>query len=344
MRYYFAPMEGITGYLFRNAHHTFFPHIDKYFTPFLSPNQSRKFHSREKRDILPENNPDIPLVPQLLTNRAEDFLWAAGELSDLGYREINLNLGCPSATVVSKGKGAGFLAQPERLETFLDQIFSGTDLKISVKTRVGVEAPEEFSRLLEIFNRFPLEELIVHPRVQKDFYRKPVHMECFREAVTKSNSPICYNGDLFQTQNVECLREHFSSVPTVMIGRGLLANPGLVEEATGHAVLKKQTLKRFHDLLFEGYQSQLFGDKSVLFKMKELWFYLGTLFSDSEKCQKAIRKAERLASYEAAVRTIFETKELSFHEKLPFACGEFPLHSFRKEENFIGTSFKTVDK
>ncbi|WP_434309292.1 tRNA dihydrouridine synthase [Hominifimenecus sp. rT4P-3] len=328
MRYYFAPMEGITGYLFRNAHHTFFPHIDKYFTPFLSPNQSRKFHTREERDILPENNAGILLVPQLLTNRAEAFLWAADKLSDLGYQEINLNLGCPSATVVSKGKGAGFLAQPERLEAFLDQIFSGTDLRISIKTRVGLETPEEFSRLLEIFNRFPLEELIVHPRVQKDFYRKPVHMECLQEAVEKSKNPICYNGDLFRIQDIECLKDHFSSISAVMLGRGLLANPGLVEMASGHEVFTKQTLRNFHDLLFEGYRSQLFGDRSVLFKMKELWFYLGALFSDSAKCQKAIRKAEQLSSYEAAVRVLFETKELSFSEELPFACGDFPLHSF----------------
>ena len=322
MRYCFAPMEGITGYRYRNAHHSFFPHIDKYFTPFLSPNQTRKFHTREWEDILPEHNQSVRLVPQILTNQSEDFLWAAGELFGQGYREVNLNLGCPSATVVSKGKGAGFLGSPEKLEEFLDQIFSKADLKISIKTRLGMEDPGEFSRILKIFNRFPLEELILHPRVQKDFYRKPVHWEAFRESAEESRNPICYNGDLFQAPDVERFREAFPEIQTIMFGRGLLANPGLVEELTGHERLNKQVLRQFHDRILSEYRAQLSGDRNVLFKMKELWFYLGTLFEDSAKYQKAIRKAERLPAYETAVSALFRDRELSLRSELPFACRE----------------------
>ena len=171
MRYYFAPMEGITGYIYRNAHHTLFPGIDKYFSPFLVPNQNHRFSYREMQDIMPEHNNQIQLVPQILTNQADAFIWTALELKQLGYEEVNLNLGCPSGTVVSKNKGSGFLALRDELDLFLDQVCSELQMKISIKTRIGKDSPDEFDELLRIFNKYPLEELIIHPRIQKDYYK-----------------------------------------------------------------------------------------------------------------------------------------------------------------------------
>ena len=169
MEFYFAPMEGITGYIYRNAHHRFFPGTDKYFTPFLSPNQNRALNPKEVRDVLPENNEGIYIVPQILTNQADFFLRAAKELKECyGYEEVNLNLGCPSGTVVSKGKGAGFLADPGGLDAFFDQVYAKADVKVSVKTRIGLSSPEEFYGILDIFNRYPLHELIIHPRVRSE--------------------------------------------------------------------------------------------------------------------------------------------------------------------------------
>ena len=168
MKYYFAPMEGITGYIYRQVHHQFFPGIDKYFTPFLTPGSKKLMTPKELRDILPDNNEGYHLVPQILTNQAQDFIRLAEELREYGYEEVNLNLGCPSGTVTAKKKGSGFLEFPAQLEKFLDEVFENLDMKISVKTRIGKDEPEEFTELLRIYNRFPLEELIVHPRIQSD--------------------------------------------------------------------------------------------------------------------------------------------------------------------------------
>ena len=171
MNYYFAPMEGITGAVFRRTHHEFFPGIDKYFMPFITPTTQEKLTPRQKRDVLPEYNEGVPAVPQLLTRAAADFIWAANTLASLGYAEVNLNLGCPSGTVTAKGKGAGFLAHPDELDRFLDAVFSACTVPISIKTRLGVHDPAEFEALLEIYSRYPVAELTIHPRVRQDFYK-----------------------------------------------------------------------------------------------------------------------------------------------------------------------------
>ena len=159
-KFYFAPLEGISGYVYRKAYEHYFGGIDKYFIPFIKPNQKGKLSSREKNDILPMHNQGMCAVPQILTNSAEDFIKTAERLQEYGYEEVNLNLGCPSKTVVSKGRGSGFLAEPDRLNAFLEEIFNETPIRISVKTRIGKESPEEWIRLLEIYNQYPMEEFI----------------------------------------------------------------------------------------------------------------------------------------------------------------------------------------
>lgn len=212
MNFYFAPMEGITGHLYRRTHHRFFQGVDQYFTPFIAPTIHHKLSSREKNDILPEHNLGVPVIPQILTNRSEDFIWAARELAGYGYGEVNLNLGCPSATVVTKGKGAGFLARPEQLDRFLEQVFTGLKndgIGISVKTRIGMESPEEFEDLLEIYNRYPLRELIIHPRVRSDFYKNIPNRDAFRQGALEGTNPVCYNGDIFSPKDWEAFQNEF---------------------------------------------------------------------------------------------------------------------------------------
>ena len=231
MKFYFAPMEGLTGYVYRNAHHAFFPKgIDKYFSPFIVTNQSASFKTREMNDILPENNRGIVLIPQLLTNNADDFIRTAKRIKQLGYNQINLNLGCPSRTVVSKGKGSGFLAKRAELDVFLDKIFNQQVIRISIKTRIGKDRPEEFNELMAIYNKYPMEELIIHPRVQLDFYKNKPNMEAFTAAFNQSKNPVCYNGDLFSAEDCKKFSAGYPGVETTMLGRGLLMNPGLVYE------------------------------------------------------------------------------------------------------------------
>ncbi len=305
MEYYFAPLEGITGYLYRNAHHAFFPSMDRYYTPFITPKKGKSFTSREKNDVLPAHNAGIHVVPQILTNQAEGFLKVAEQLKEMGYREVNLNLGCPSGTVVAKKKGAGFLAFPEELDAFLEQIFKGCDLQISVKTRIGKEDPEEFGPLLRIFNQYPLERLIIHPRVQTDYYKNTPNREAFARALAESKNPVCYNGDLFSDKKIREFTERFPETDCMMLGRGLLVNPGLVEKVRNGAAPDPGKIHAFMERLAADYGEVLSGERDVLFKMKELWFYLGHLFPEGEKYLKKIRKAQRMTEYRAAVSAIF---------------------------------------
>lgn len=310
MKYYFAPMEGITGYVYRNAHKTFFPHIDKYFAPFLVPTQNKKLSQREKNDILPEHNEGIFLVPQILTNRAEDFIWASLELKNYGYEEVNINLGCPSKTVVSKKRGAGFLKDLEGLNTFFDQVFSALPMKVSVKTRLGMDNPDEFYRLIEIYNQYPIKELIIHPRIQKDYYNNTPNLAIFKDALSKSLNPVCYNGNLFTSEAYHDFAREFPEVEQVMMGRGLLSNPGLAGQIKGEKPVTTETLEAFHSQILSGYEKIMSGDRNVLFKMKELWAYMLPVFEDSKKIGKCIRKAQHLTEYREAVNGLFRSKKL----------------------------------
>lgn len=223
MKYYLAPMEGITGYIYRNSYNKYFNNIDKFFTPFITPNTSKSFKTKELRDLLPENNEGLNVVPQILTNDSEGFISTAKKLKDLGYNEINLNLGCPSGTVVSKYRGSGFLAKREELDKFLDEIFKMDDMKISIKTRIGKDKPEEFYELINIYNKYPLEELIIHPRTREDFYGNKPNLEIFKDALSLSKSSVCYNGDIFTVKDYNNFIDCFPSVEKIMIGRGILA-------------------------------------------------------------------------------------------------------------------------
>lgn len=227
MQIYFAPLESITGYVFRNVYEEYYGGIDRYFTPFITATDSRRLRNKEMRDILPENNQVGCLIPQIMSNRAEEFLRVADQMAEFGYDTVNLNLGCPARTVVSKGKGSGFLARTVALDRFLEEIYRECPLKISIKTRLGVDDPEEFPEIIDIYNKYPVEELIIHPRVQKDYYKNTPNLDMFAEAVRRCNMPLCYNGDICSLEDYERIRERFPEVSRMMIGRGLLAHPEL---------------------------------------------------------------------------------------------------------------------
>ncbi len=312
MRFYLAPMEGITGYIYRRAQHSCFPAFDKYFTPFLSPKQDKTLNAKERRDVLPENNPGMVLVPQILTNRAEDFLRTAEELADYGYREVNLNLGCPSPTVVTKGKGAGALADTDRLKRLLDGIFGKTGLEISIKTRLGMYEEEEWGELLELYCQYPIKELIVHARVREDYYGGSPRLEAFSHALERVGEDCVYNGDIFTEKDMERLKQRFPGLTAVMLGRGALADPGLLGRMKGEAGISIRQLQTFLSALSRDYRAIYSGERDVLFRMKELWAYLEWSFPGAEKQMKAIRKAQRLADYEEAVRRLlYEAGEAS---------------------------------
>ena len=306
VKYYMAPLESVTTWIYRQAHAKIYGRLDKYFIPFLEPHEKRDFKTRELQEILPEHNENISAVPQILTNRSEGFIKLAKALKDWGYEEINLNLGCPSKTVVTKGKGSGFLAKPEELERFLTEIFDALsgEVKISVKTRIGKEDPEEFPALLELFNKYPMEELIIHPRVQKDGYGNVPRLELYELAEKQSVNPLCYNGDLYTREQIRNFAERFPGTERLMFGRGFLRDPGLLynEGKASKDIFEK--FWAFHDLVYEGYQERNMGDRNVLFKMKELWSYQVYQFSEPERLFKTFKKVQDCNEYEQMIRNL----------------------------------------
>jgi tRNA-dihydrouridine synthase len=310
MKYYLAPMEGITGYVYRNSYNKFFNNIDKYFTPFIVTNKSRSLKTKELRDVLPENNIGMNIVPQILTNDSEGFITTSRKLQQLGYNEINLNLGCPAGTVVSKNKGSGFLAKREELDIFLDEIFKIDDMKISIKTRIGKDSPEEFYELIKIYNKYPLEELIIHPRIQKDFYGNKPNLNVFKDALSLSINPVCYNGDIFSIDDNNKLVKAFPTVKTVMLGRGIIANPGLLNEIKNNTNIDKKVLKDFHDEMLYKYIEIFDEERNAIFRMKELWGYMNYMFSDNKKYAKKIKKSQNLSDYNESVLSLFMEQEI----------------------------------
>lgn len=299
MQLFFAPMEGLTDAIYRRTHHDFFPGMDAYYMPFLSPTVHRSLTPREQRE-LPMASREFRAVPQLLTKNPEDFLWAQEQCILQGYDEVNLNAGCPSGTVVSKGKGAGMLADPAGLDAFLDAVFARADLHISVKTRIGVRENGEWEQLLEIYNRYPIHRLIVHPRVRTQLYKGSPDMDAFRLCIERSRNPVCYNGDIVSPAQIDMLQREFPNLESVMIGRGLIGNPAMF--CPGTPVGK---LEQFHDSLLEQYLAAFGGSRNAMFRMKESWQYMLPHFAGCEKLSKQLRKTTDIGEYRSLVREIF---------------------------------------
>ena len=306
-----APMEGITGYVFRRVHAEIFGALDRYYTPFISPlpKVGTPFSKRNSRELDPANNQGLDVVPQLLTNDADRFIWAAGLLADMGYKEVNLNLGCPSGTVVAKEKGSGLLRNLPRLEAFLVDVCERSPLPISVKTRVGIANDDEYDELLALFCRYRISELIVHPRVQKDFYNGTPRQELYGKTLERAPFPVAYNGDIFTQDDYGALLAAYPQTRHVMLGRGILVNPALAREIRGGESLALTELKLFHDKLYETYTNDMGGN--AVFRMKEWWSYAKCAFADPSSVHRTIRKLRRADEYETAARRIFSTEKLA---------------------------------
>lgn len=288
---YFAPMEGLTGPIFREVHHQMFPEVDRYYTPFLSPTQNHCFTSRDLREILPPERSNIPTVPQLLTKSAPDFLWAEGELRSLGFDEVNLNVGCPSGTVVAKGKGSGLLGDIPRLRELLEGIFAGCTLPLSIKTRIGLKDSDNWEELIALYNRFPYAELIVHPRTRTEMYKGDIHQDAFDLCYAKSKGRLCFNGEIRTLAQIRELEQRYAGLHACMMGRGLVANPALVREYKGGAPLQKSELQAYHNALFSAYERS-YGAHNAMHRMKEVWLCLRTMFPSSQAYADKIARSK----------------------------------------------------
>lgn len=340
MELWLAPLEGITGYIFRQCLRDIFPGEYSAVTPFLSPAAEHKFTKREMNEILPEHNEGMNVVPQIICHNHDDAYWAIERLGSMGYREVNLNLGCPSGTVTAKKKGSGFLRYPELLDEFFNDIFdrleksdSASKPEFSVKTRIGYSDEDEFEGLMDIFNKYPIKSLIIHPRLREDFYKGVPRDHVFEYAVNHTKHKLCYNGNIFAPGDIGRLQTRFPSVDSYMIGRAGVASPwifqdimavysdGSAEKPDGSIVKltadeKKKKLEEFHNRILEEYLAYMESDRNTLYKMKELWIYWGCHFPESPKLIKGIRKSQKLPEYKAIVRQLF-SQEYFKDEAIP---------------------------
>ncbi len=311
MKLDFAPMEGISTYIYRGLHARFFGGAEEYFAPFIAPDGSGSFKSSALRDILPENNQNTYLIPQLLVNRPGPFIHVARELSAMGYTEVNLNIGCPSATVVSKHKGSGMLLDLKSLDNCLNEIFSLAPLGVSIKTRMGMESTEEFSAIMEIYRKYPLKRLIVHARARSGMYKSPVDIPGFLSALRDCPWPVWYNGDIFSPDSLNPLATGTQSIAGLMLGRGAVADPALPRVLKGGKALEAQELKAFHDTLLDAYLAAGYDGRAAMSRLKELWFYMLYKFPDSRRESKQLLKSQTLPDYVSAVSALFDSGKFS---------------------------------
>ena len=308
MNYYVAPMEGLTDRVWRQAHQKWFGWAGapaKYYAPFLSPPENRVLIKKKMAELAPESNPGAPVVPQLLAKDGALAAWMVGQLQQLGYTEVNLNFGCPSGTVTAKGKGSGMLRDLDKLDAFLAALFAEAEGPLTVKTRLGVEKPEEFAAVLEVYNRYPIAELTIHPRVMRQQYRGIVDREAFAKALPECRMPVCYYGDLTTVEQLRALEADFPTVQSLMVGRGIIADPALFRQALGGPAATKEELRGYLDDLYQGYTA-LFGSAGcAISRMKGHWFYLIHRFEGSERLEKQLRKLREPWEYETVVNQIF---------------------------------------
>ncbi len=308
MQYYVAPMEGLTDRVWRQVHQKWFAAPGaptRYYAPFLSPPENRVLVKRKMEEVLPQNNPGLPVIPQILGKDGELAAWMIGELRKLGYAEVNLNFGCPSGTVTAKGKGSGMLRDPQKLDAFLQAVFSTVEGPVSVKTRLGVDSPAEFAAILEIYNRYPISELTIHPRVMRQLYRGEADRAAFAATLPQCKMPVCYNGDLTTAAQLHEVAAQFPDLSGIMVGRGVIADPALLRVALGGAPASKEELRGYLDDLYHGYTELFVSANSAISRMKAHWFYLIHRFAGSEKLEKQLKKLREPWEYEVTVNQIF---------------------------------------
>lgn len=318
MKFYYAPLESITKAYLRNTHNKYYKGIDKYFIPFLVPNAYKKDNKVDKEINPLYNNIDTKLVPQIIANNATDTIRFINILKEYGYDEINLNFGCPSGTVTAKYRGAGILKDLNILDNYLDELFKNTDIKISAKIRIGFSDPNEFNNIIKILNKYPFIELIVHPRTALEMYKpNTLHLDKFNDICKDSKFDIIYNGDILNMDDINYIKETYPYIKGVMIGRGLLANPDLInplEEKT-----KRQAILNYYDELVKPY-AIIHGWSNTKFHMKEIWFYLKDYFELDKKTIKELFKENDSAIFNDLAHSIllnakFKEIEGSFNRK-----------------------------
>lgn len=315
-----SPLQGFTDYKFRNAFHKLFGGIDTFYAPYIKLNGTLDIKKSYQLDLLPENNEEINLIPQIMTNDADEFLFVSKFIQNLGYNELNWNLGCPYPMVTKRGLGSGLICDAPKINEILYKVHQESDIIVSMKMRLGYENPEEILDVFPILDTFPIKNIAIHARIGKQLYKGGVNLDAFEKCLDKTKHKIYYNGDITSVSGFKKMQERFPTINHWMIGRGLIADPFLPQMIKNnneeYPKNKLELLQEFHQILLEQYQKTLSGDQHLLMKMSSLWEYFSMLFSNPQKTFKKIKKAKSFKNYQQAVAEIFETEKNDAFRKL----------------------------
>lgn len=309
-----SPLQGFTDFRFRNAVNKYFGGIDTYYSPYIRLNGKLVIKSSYERDLLPENNVGLEVIPQIITNDADEFLFVAKYVQEFGYKELNWNLGCPYPMVTKCGMGSGLIREFEKINAILDKVHSQSDIIVSMKMRLGYENTDEILQVLPVLEKYPIKNIAIHARLGQQLYKGGVHLDAFQKCVDNTKLKLYYNGDITSVSKFNEMTERFPSIDHWMIGRGLISDPFLPSmiksNAQEYPKNKMELFSAFHDTLYEGYSGSLSGATHILLKMHHLWEYFSVTFSDPQKVYKKIKKAKTIRNYEVAVKEIFAKENL----------------------------------
>jgi tRNA-dihydrouridine synthase len=305
-----SPLQGFTDFRFRNAFNRYFGGIDTFYSPYIKLNGKLVIKGSYERDILPENNTTLEVIPQIITNDAEEFLFVAKYVQQLGYKELNWNLGCPYPMVAKCGMGSGLISNTSQIEHILKRVHTETDIIVSMKMRMGYENPTEILDVFPILEQYPIKNIAIHARIGKQLYKGGVDLDSFQKCLDTSKQKIYYNGDITSVEKFRLMQERFPSIDHWMIGRGLIADPFLPSmiknNTTEYPKNKLEIFEAFHDTIYQEYDAYLSGPTPIRMKMLGFWEYFSASFSNPQKTFKKIKKAGNSKNYEIAVKEIFK--------------------------------------
>ena len=308
-----SPLQGFTDFRFRNAQNKLFGGIDTFYSPYIRLNGKMVVRRSYERDLLPENNLGLEVIPQVITNDADEFLFVANYVRELGYKELNWNLGCPYPMVTKSGMGSGLINNPDKINHILDRAHSETDIIVSIKMRLGYENSEEILDVLPILDTYPIKNIAIHARTGKQLYKGGVHLDAFQQCIDSTIHKLYYNGDITSVAKFHEMQQRFPSINHWMIGRGLISDPflpSMIKNNTSEYPANKiELFSAFHDTLYAIYSESLSGSTHILLKMYHLWEYFSVTFSNPHKVLKKIKKAQSIRNYEAAVAEIFKNEK-----------------------------------
>ena len=308
-----SPLQGFTDFRFRNAINKYFGGIDTYYSPYIRLNGKLVIKPSYERDLLPENNIGLEVIPQIITNDADEFLFVAKYVKALGYKELNWNLGCPYPMVTKSGMGSGLICNPEKINTILDRVHSESDIIVSMKMRLGYDTTEEILDVLPILDTYPIKNIAIHARIGKQLYKGGVHLDAFQQCIDNTKHKLYYNGDIKSVTKFREMQERFPTINHWMIGRGLISDPFLPsmirQNTLEYPKNKMELFRAFHDTLYGIYSESLSGSTHLLLKMYHLWEYFAVTFSNPHKVLKKIKKAQSIRNYELAVAEIFKSEK-----------------------------------